>query len=407
MNELLFLLLPFAFYSGWKAARNKFNSNQKKQRELSGHFVKGVNYLLSEEPDKALEVFLNYPDIDEYTAETYQLLGNLFRNRGEVDRALRVHQNLIARPNIRQEQKHKAMFSLGQDFFAAGMLDRAESVFQELLNDSNVSKNISKSSVCKSLRVIYEQTQEWEKAIETTSCSSKSLIESTVNNKNKSKDNALIAHYYCELANEALQKGKLHDVDLFMAKAKKAHKKSTRLMCLAGDIAYHQEKYQYALDHYLTAIKQGSRLLGMLFDKLEKAAIKVDAIPRLQSALLKLYQQKKNKVIFEYIVLLAIKNNDSSDVINMLINTELASEKMSVKSICNASEYFIQNSTESNPQETNQKSQSEKALKLVNTSLNNYLQGSSAFCCLHCGYKMRDFLWRCPACHHWDTIDHT
>ena len=157
MVELIYLLLPLAFYSGWRAARKSFDKNEQKNKQLSGHFVKGVNFLLNEEPDKALEVFLNYPDIDEYTAETYHLLGNMFRDRGQVDRALRVHQNLIGRSNLDSEQKQKAMFSLGKDYFAAGMLDRAESVFTELLNNKSLSKQILKESICDSLRTIYEQ----------------------------------------------------------------------------------------------------------------------------------------------------------------------------------------------------------------------------------------------------------
>lgn len=396
MIEILFLLLPFAFYSGWKAARNKYSNSQKKQRELSGHFVKGVNYLLNEEPDKALEIFLNYPDIDEYTAETYQLLGNLFRNRGEVDRALRVHQNLIARPNIKQKQKQKAMFSLGQDFFAAGMLDRAESVFQELLNDNSLSKNIQKTTVCNSLRTIYEQTKEWEKAIETSNCSNKLLNKGTTENQTNEK--SLIAHYYCELADEALHRGALHEVDLLMNKAKKAHKKSTRLMCLAGDIAYHQQEHQKALNNYLAAIKQDSRLLSMLFTKIEDSAKKVTGIQALQNTLLKLFKKNKDSTIFEHILLLAVKNNDTSSELNKLIRDELSSRKISVESIQSASEYLKQNLGDINSQES---------LSLINTSLKNHLKDTPAFRCLHCGYKMHDFLWRCPACHHWDTIDHT
>ena len=95
-------------------------------------------------------------------------MGNLFRDRGEVDRALRVHQNVIARSNLNAKQKQKAMYALGQDFFAAGMLDRSESVFKELL-ESNV-KWIPKADICTSLRTIYEQTQEWQKAVEATDC---------------------------------------------------------------------------------------------------------------------------------------------------------------------------------------------------------------------------------------------
>lgn len=409
MVELLFLLLPLAFYSGWRAARKSLQNKRQKQKQLSSHFVKGVNYLLNEEPDKALEVFLDYPDIDEYTAETYQLLGNMFRNRGEVDRALRIHQNLIARANLDTEKKHKAMLSLGKDFFAAGMLDRAESVFLELLNHSKSTKTlsktslskttlsratISKASICGSLRTIYEQTQEWEKAIEAIKCSKGSNSQSS--SQDNIDNNALIAHYYCELADEALSEGNLHEVDKVMAKAKAAYKKSTRLMCLQGDVAYHQKKYGNALKHYLVAVKNDSRLLKMLDAKIEHCVEETDAISSLYDSLIKCYKKNKDTNILETIISYAQKYG-ANDKVDKLIETELGSEKLNIESISKASDYIInQNSNVDRKQ----------GLLLVNKSLKKYLMGLPAFHCEHCGYRLHDYLWRCPACHYWDTIDH-
>ena len=392
MVEILFLLLPIAFYSGWRAARKNYQRNQKKSTQLSDSFVKGVNHLLSEEPDKALEVFLNYPDIDEYTAETFQLLGNLFRDRGEVDRALRVHQNVIARSNLNAKQKQKAMFALGQDFFAAGMLDRAESVFQELLVSNN--KWISKAAICGSLRTIYEQTQEWEKAIVAVGCYKKNLKKNE--NEVTINSDSLISHYYCELADEALEKGKLHEVDGYIANAKKSYKQSTRLMTLQGDIAFHQKHYRQALKQYLSATKEDSRLLSMLYEKLVESANAAGEMVSLQADLLKLYKKNKDRTLFEVILTLA-KKFGSSREIDSLIDSVLSNEKLNVESIYKASEYIKEGHSDFN---------SEKGLLLINESLGNYLKGVPAFRCEHCGYKMHDYLWRCPACHHWNTIDH-
>jgi len=394
MVELLFLLLPIAFYAGWRASKKSLSRNQKQQRKLSDNFVKGINFLLSEEPDKALEVFLNNQDVDEYTAETYQLLGNLFRDRGEVDRALRVHQNLISRPSLNAEQKQKAMFSLGKDFFSAGMLDRAESVFQELLNDTSLSRRVSKASICASLRTIYEQTQEWQKAIEATDCFSKSTNENS--KAVKLESNKLIAHYYCELADEALQQGKLNKVDDLLSKAKKSFKQSTRLMTLEGDIAYHQKNYKDALKYYLKAIVEDTRLLSMLFNKLEDSATSTANIDLLKSELLKMYRKRKDKSVFETLLVLAKKYNGSPDI-DKLIEKELSTERLNIESIYRASDYTI---TSVNTIEEKQ------GLLLVNQALSGYLKGVPAFRCEHCGYKMHDYLWRCPACHEWDSIDH-
>lgn len=402
MVEILFLLLPIAFYSGWRAARKHFFRQQQQQCQLSDSFVTGVNYLLSEEPDKALEVFLNYPDIDEYTAETFQLLGNMFRSRGEVDRALKVHQNLIARSNLNPKQKENAMFALGEDFLSAGMLDRAESVFQELLDNAPSNKYIGKALVCASLRDIYEQTREWQKAIQATHCVDKykNLKDTKAGNPgklgNSQNNKVLIAHYYCELADEALHQGNLHEVDDLMSKAQAVHNKSTRLMTLRGDIAFHQKQYKKALEEYLASISRDSRLLSMLFDKLKTSAIEIDEMNYLQGALLKLYKKKKDNSVFEVIVELADQYG-TSDTVDTLIDSELSGQKLNIASIHKATEYITNSKGNIKPQ---------KGLQLTNESLANYLQGLPAFSCEHCGYKLHDYLWRCPACQKWDTIHH-
>ena len=394
MVELLFLLLPIAFYAGWRASRKRLSRSQIKQRNLSDNFVKGINFLLSEEPDKALEVFLNHQDIDEYTAETYQLLGNLFRNRGEVDRALRVHQNLISRPSLNTEQKQNAMFSLGKDFFSAGMLDRAESVFQELLSNPLLSEKVPKASVCASLRTIYEQTQEWQKSIDATECLRNSHTEDPKQVNRES--NRLIAHYYCELADEALSQGKLNEVEGLMQKAKKFFRQSTRLMTLEGDIAFHQKNYKDALKSYLKAIKQDSRLLSMLFLKLDESAKSSGNIALLKQELFKMYKKKKDKSLFEALLVLA-KNYGGSEEIDKFIEAELSVQRLNIESIYRASEYTLDSASTI---------ESKKGLLLVNKALKSYLSGVPAFRCEHCGYKMHDYLWRCPACHEWDSIDH-
>ncbi len=402
MVEILFLLLPLAFYSGWRAARKNYRKQQQQQCQLSDSFVKGVNYLLSEQPDKALEVFLDYPDIDEYTVETYQLLGNMFRGRGEVDRALRVHQNLIARPNLNPEQKEKAMFALGEDFLAAGMMDRAEGVFQELLDNISKTKQVSKSAVCRSLRCIYEQTQEWNKAIEATQCIQKQGGAADEHDREQVGNPALIAHYYCELADEALHQGNLHHVEKLMDKAKKAHKQSTRLMSLQGDVAYHQQDYKLALKYYLAAIKLDSRLLSMLFNKLERSANQAGSMRSLQKDLLKLYKKNQDKSLFEVLMVLAKKYPNSDAGIDQLIESELNDRKLNIESIYKATEYISKNIDEVKHHGINAK----KGLDLTHQALGNYLQGLPKFSCEHCGYKLHNYMWRCPACQQWDTINH-
>lgn len=291
------------------------------------------------------------------------------------------------------------MFALGQDFFAAGMLDRAESVFQELL-ESN-SKWISKASVCESLRTIYEQTQEWQKAIEATQCSKKSLKKDDINNSGNTINlDSLITHYYCELADESLQKGNLHEVDGFITKAKKSYKQSTRLMSLEGDIAFHQKQYKESLNHYLSAIKQDSRLLSMLFNKIDESAKNAGEVQYLQKKLLLIHQEHPDNNVFEAILNLADTYGSEHEV-DKLVDEVLSEKKLSIKSIFKASGYVKDKYANDNPDEPS------KGIGLVKVhqALEKHLQGVPSFRCEHCGYKMHDYLWRCPACNHWDTVD--
>lgn len=133
MLELLFLLLPIAAAYGWYMGRRGVRQDaQTKSHHFSRQYVAGLNFLLSDEPDKAVDLFIQLLEVDSETIETHLALGNLFRSRGEVDRAIRIHQNLVARPNLVWEQRHLAMLELARDFLAAGLLDRAEHMLLEL-----------------------------------------------------------------------------------------------------------------------------------------------------------------------------------------------------------------------------------------------------------------------------------
>ncbi len=127
MLELLFLLLPIAAAYGWYMGnRSASNKQQEQSHHMSRQYVTGLNLLLSDQSDKAVDVFIELLQVDSETIDTHLALGNLFRSRGEVDRAIRIHQNLIARPNLTIDQRNLALQQLAKDYMAAGFFDRAE-----------------------------------------------------------------------------------------------------------------------------------------------------------------------------------------------------------------------------------------------------------------------------------------
>jgi lipopolysaccharide biosynthesis regulator YciM len=185
-TDLLWLLLPLAAASGWLAARFEQKRHARQSFDLPSAYFKGLNFLLNEQPDKAIEVFMRVLEVNSDTVETHLALGNLFRRRGEVERAIRIHQNLIARPTLDKEQRSHALLELGQDYLKAGLFDRAENLFLELAEIRAHSEQ-----ALKLLLHIYQQEKEWEKAISIT----RKLAR--VSGKNLDE---MIAHFYCELA---------------------------------------------------------------------------------------------------------------------------------------------------------------------------------------------------------------
>jgi lipopolysaccharide biosynthesis regulator YciM len=189
---LLFLTsIGIAWFLGYRA-----RPKEKESRKISvpRDYLIGLNFLLNEETDKAVDVFIKMLEVDSETVETHLAVGKLFRRRGEVDRAIRIHQNLIARPQLEKVYREQSLLELGQDYLSAGMLDRAERIFLELVNE--------KSHAPQALSIlidIYQQEKAWQKAIQTAM-----QYESVT----KQDMHPTIAHYYCELADNAINTGK-------------------------------------------------------------------------------------------------------------------------------------------------------------------------------------------------------
>lgn len=379
MQEILFLLLPIAFYSGWHAARKRYKEREEQRKDVPQRFVQGINYLLSEEPDKALDVFLNYAEVDEHTANTFLLLGNLFRNRGEINRALRIHQNLVARSDLSKAQRISAMLALGEDFFAAGLLDRAESVFSELLKDDP-----KHADACEPLRNIYEQLHEWDKAIE---------IAQLAQQRSKLDHSRLIAHYYCEIAAQELQKQNLFRAEETIKKAAKVYPVSARVLVLKGDLAYARNQREDALGIYHQAIEKDTRLIGVLFNQLVNNFNQKDELESLHSFIQQTFAKTQDTKLFGYLLQLARKLGKLPEM-RTQVEEYLTKGKPSLNTVVHSTEVL------------SSLWQEEKVCDIAQLQI--ALQRLSAsqpdFQCAQCGYKMHGYLWRCPACHQWDTV---
>ncbi len=193
MLELLFLLLPVAAGYGWFMGRNSIKQkDQTAKQDLSIKYSKGLNYLLSNQQDKAIDHLIEALKVEDDTVEAHFAMANLFRRRGELDRALKVHEHLVRHASLPTKDKQQAIFELGKDFLSAGLYDRAEKMF----NKSLKSKLYGTKSLTY-LMQIYQSTKDWYQGI--------GLKKTIVKSKDK-KLLHILANFYCELASEALAK---------------------------------------------------------------------------------------------------------------------------------------------------------------------------------------------------------
>ncbi|QDH71786.1 lipopolysaccharide assembly protein LapB [Marilutibacter alkalisoli] len=217
-----FLLLPIAALSGWVVGRRGGQRHSDTQvSRLSTTYFRGLNYLLNEQPDKAIELFLHIAELDKDTFETQVALGHLFRRRGEVDRAIRLHQALVQRPGLSDQQKVQALLALGEDYMRSGLLDRAETVFSDLVALDRAPLAL------RHLIGIYQSERDWDKAIE----NARRYEDATGEPMGK-----LIAQFECELANRQLSSGDAATARAAVARAYEADANSVRAGMIEGRI---------------------------------------------------------------------------------------------------------------------------------------------------------------------------
>lgn len=255
MLELLFLLLPVAAAYGWYMGRRSAQQNkQDEANRLSRDYVAGVNFLLSNQQDKAVDLFLDMLKEDTGTVEAHLTLGNLFRSRGEVDRAIRIHQTLMESASLTYEQRLLAIQQLGRDYMAAGLYDRAEDMFNQLTDETDF-----RIGALQQLLQIYQATSEWQKAID---------VAERLVKLGKDKQRVEIAHFYCELA---LQHMASDDLDRAMAllKGAAADKNSARVSIMMGRVFMAKGEYAKAVESLQRVISQDRELVSETLEMLQ------------------------------------------------------------------------------------------------------------------------------------------
>lgn len=377
LGGVLFLLLPVAAASGWFIARRKYYNPSSYVEDVAPEYYRGLRYIIDEQPDKAIEVFLKLLEVDSETVEVHLALGNLFRRRGEVDRAVRIHQNLIARPTLSTEQRSQALVELGVDYLRSGLLDRAEVMFEELLTTRY------KSRAALYLVEIYEEEQDWDKAVECARIWQQDS--SQILNKR-------IAHYYGKKAEEYLAEDDFKSSREFIKLALKEDPNSAHASMVEGRLEMREENFKAAIKAYKRIEKQAPEFVSEILIPLKTC---YRELGKSQKFLDYLHELPTNQTGINQIIELSdfIEEHEGSDnAIRFLVDK--AEELPSVRMLDRLVELSL----------ISEEGENKTKLECFKLLTGKLVEVKSAFKCNQCGYRARSIYWQCPACKKWDTV---
>ncbi|NHZ65648.1 lipopolysaccharide assembly protein LapB [Massilia genomosp. 1] len=376
LETWMLLGIPLFFALGWIAARVDIKQLLSESRTLPRGYFRGLNFLLNEQPDKAIDAFIDIVKLDPETVEMHFALGNLFRRRGEIERAIRVHQNLLSRPDLPADEKAHGQYELGMDYLKAGLLDRAEETFNLLLDTPYGAQ------ARRALLEIYQREKEWPRAIE----AALGLQESGAGARQKE-----IAQFYCELAQDALVHMHTDDALALLDKALQADRKNVRATLLTGDAQLVRDDVEGALVTWRRVEQQSVPHVALVAQRLMDGYRKVGR-PQEGVNLLRSYLAEASSIDLIEVVFKAVIELDGVDAAKQLMIDELR-RNPTLLGLDKLLEARLMDAPADVWEE----------LSMVKNLVRGYTQKLARYQCSHCGFKARQFYWQCPGCSRWET----
>lgn len=380
MQELLWLLLPLAAASGWFAARRSPSRPSRDSVRQPPSYFKGLNHLLNEEPDKAIDVFVQLLEVDSDTVETHLALGNLFRRRGEVERAIRIHQNLIARPALTAEERGQALLELGQDYMRAGLFDRAESLFRELSDMQPYARQ-----ALQNLQTIYEHEKDWESCLE---------VVTRLAPLQDDPLNVQKAQYHCELAELALASGDQGSAGSLLKKALAAQRECIRALHLQARILRSNGDCKGVIRQLKRVVDQDVLYLPEVLTELVDCHTRLGTSAELKKYLRELMDRMPSENVLITLSDL-IRDTEGKDAAAAFLLDALL-EHPSLMGLLRLVRLNAQIPA----------ADALQILQQLEQVLASLMRDRPGYQCQHCGYSAKTMHWQCPSCRHWGSIKH-
>ncbi len=378
MLNLLWLLLPVAAAAGWIAAKRNSSYRPDEFWNYSANFHKSLNVLLNERQDLPAQLFDELSDTDQDTAETHLALGNLYRRRGDIERALLLHQSLLDKKELGAEVQAAARFELARDYDSAGLFDRAEQVLREM-----ISVGHKLPDAYSALLQLYEAERNWTGGIE---------LATEIGRETGKHLPELVAHYYCELAQKAQADGYIDQAKQMLDKALASNVACARAHMRLAEIAQSENDNTTALEHYILVEKHQPELLPEIIDNWFNILI-ANNNNLLLREFLDNVRQRRNAYSVIRSTREIIEKLDGEAAANRFFKDQIL-RRPSLKGLRDWARDQI---------EVSKPGEKEK-VQVICALLDKVIEEKPAYLCNNCGFRGNLLHWRCPSCGQWDSV---
>ncbi|WP_434585208.1 lipopolysaccharide assembly protein LapB [Klebsiella sp. B345] len=380
MLELLFLLLPVAAAYGWYMGRRSAQqSKQDDASRLSRDYVTGVNFLLSNQQDKAVDLFLDMLKEDTGTVEAHLTLGNLFRSRGEVDRAIRIHQSLMESASLTYDQRLLAVQQLGRDYMAAGLYDRAEDMFKQLVDETDF-----RLSALQQLLQIYQATSDWQSAID---------VAERLVKLGKEKHRGDIANFWCELALQQMANSDMDKAMTLLKKGAAADRNSARVSIMMGRVWMEKGDYAKAVESLERVINQDKELVGETLDMLQTCYQQLGKLDEWEQFLRRCADENTGATA-ELMLAQILEQREGIESAQNYVTRQLERHP-TMRVFHKLMDYHLNEAEEGRAKES---------LGVLRNMVGEQVRSKPRYRCQKCGFTAHTLYWHCPSCRSWSTI---
>jgi lipopolysaccharide biosynthesis regulator YciM len=364
--------LPLTFTCGWLASRLDVRQWRRSEQRAPKAYFRGLNFLLNEQQDQAIDAFIEAVQHDPETSELHFALGNLFRRRGDYDRAVRVHEHLLARSDLSQADRQRAQHGLAMDFLKAGLLDRAESALRKLDATPYATEALL------ALLTIFERSRDWVQAIDTAN---------KLEGGNRGSFKSRSAHYHCELAAQALHTSQPDQAKQHLEIAKALSPQAARPSIALANVYAAAGEDDKALTLLLNLANATPHIVPLLCTQLVQLANKCQA----QDRVLALLQFADN-------VAPSIDVTQAMSVLQPQATTALFESHLNRQASLAAVAYVLADDNRT-PTET-----TEGLTKAMTTAITKAAGPLTRYRCAACGFEAKTYFWQCPGCQGWETF---